>query len=85
MSAAVLGAAVLTPGQRYRVELLGRVRTHLALEADGHHRGVGGHRGVGSQPSVQVSARLHWFVGTYMSCLYLVGVYTSAARLWQKS
>lgn len=60
MSAAVLRAAVLTPGQRYRVELLGRVRTRLALEAHGDHRGIGGHRGVGSQPSVQVSAPVYW-------------------------
>lgn len=52
MFAAVLGAAVLTPGQRYRVELLGRVRAHLALEAHGDHRGVRGHRGMGPQPSV---------------------------------
>lgn len=58
MSAAVLGVVVFTPGQGYRVELLGRVCAHLALEADGDHRGVSGHRGVGSQPSVQVCTRL---------------------------
>lgn len=67
MSAAVLRAAVLTPGQGYRVELLGRVCTHLALEAHGHHRGVSGHWGMGSQPSVQVSTHLHWFDGMLAS------------------
>lgn len=57
MSAAVLGAAVFTFRQRHRVELLGRVCTHMALEAHGHHRGISGHWGMGSQPSVQVSAQ----------------------------
>lgn len=66
MSAAVFRAVVFTPGQRYRVELLGRVCTHLALEADGDHRGISGHRGVGSQPSVQVSTRLHKIIGMHV-------------------